>query len=106
MAGDAETDAVRVVEGETFDVGLAATPTSGYAWELDQAAAGDLLEFLASEFIPSRAGIVGGDAMQVFTFKARRAGEAQLRFLYSRRWEPAPLRVKVVPLVIEARQEP
>jgi predicted secreted protein len=83
---------VRAAMGETFDVRLEGTPTSGYVWELDLRAIPDTVEFISAETITSPGAIAGGPAVQVFRFRAVRPGDAHIRFRYQRRWETEAIR--------------
>jgi len=78
---------VRATIGETFEVRLEGTPTSGYTWELDPHGLPDVAEFAAADMISSAGLVAGGPAVQIFRFRAVREGEGRIRFRYRRHWE-------------------
>jgi len=78
---------VRATTGETFEVRLEGTPTSGYTWELDPHGLPGVVEFAAADIIPSGGLAAGGPAVQVFRFRAVREGDGRIRFRYRRHWE-------------------
>lgn len=76
-----------VVKGETFDVMLSANPSTGYGWEL--AVKQGKASLLNEAFVgAAQSGeVCGGDAYQIFTFRAEETGILEIDGVYKRSWE-------------------
>lgn len=98
----AQSQPVRATVGESLDIRLKAVPTSGYTWELDPGGLPGIVEFVGAETIAAPGIVAGGQATQVFRFLAIEAGAARIKFRYRRRWEPEPIEVAEVGVVIMA----
>ena len=85
--------------GKPFQVELAATPTTGYAWEL--AAAPDGVQLLGSHFTPPTSAVPGAGGTQVFELQAARPGHLSLQFVLKRSWEPEPARRETVEVEVD-----
>lgn len=96
----AQPPSVRTTIGETFDIRLEAVPTSGYIWELDPRGLPGEVKLVSAETIPARGQVAGGPAIQIFRFRATRAGDLRIRFRYRRRWEPEPIREMEISVAI------
>jgi len=75
---------------------LDANATTGYEWRLANPVDDSLIDLVSSEYVADNTGLVGSGGRSVWTFKASRAGKAQISFKYIRPWE------KDVPPVKEA----
>jgi inhibitor of cysteine peptidase len=92
--------------GDTIDVYIVGNPTTGYAWsaalsDKDEALFEPISEptYVADQVAE---GIVGSGGTYVFTLKAKAAGEASVKLVYSRAWENvAPLFTYEVKVTIE-----
>ena len=83
---------IEVTLHKNFIIALKSNPTTGYTWKPDYDS--DMLELLKQEFVlQSRA--IGGGGEETFEFKARRAGETQVKMLYQREWENQPRETKL-----------
>ena len=81
---DDPAQVIRVGVGQTFAIGLAGNPTTGYTWqaEVDDA----YLQPLGWEFEPRGQG-VGAGGQEVMQFRALQAGETKIRLRYKRPWQ-------------------
>lgn len=87
--------------GDALDVVLEGNPTTGYTWEMAPGAGSLLKQEGEPEFKPhSRA--IGSGGVFTLRFKAIRQGEAQLKLIYHRTFEPnvPPLPAFEVRLVV------
>jgi predicted secreted protein len=84
------TQTIDVAVGAEFAVRLAATPATGYAWEVAPAPGG--LQLLGVDVAPAAGAAAPGDpAQQVFRWRALQAGSYVLHFALKRRWETQPV---------------
>lgn len=67
-------------------VRLPENPTTGYRWALDEDQH-EILFLEKSEFSLPKSPKVGGGGTRIFTFRAKRAGTAQIRLKNWRDWE-------------------
>ncbi len=69
-----------------FSIKLKSNPSTGFSWGASYDT--DFIELVNSTFIPPQdSALVGTDGEEVFTFKAAKAGETKIEFIYSRKWE-------------------
>lgn len=87
-----------LVVGQRFTVRLSAQLGAGWSWSL-AAPPGDSVRLVAGGTEPSADALDGAANVQVFTFEAVAAGEAQLRFSYRRPWLDDPPRQTVTHVV-------
>jgi Predicted secreted protein len=73
--------------GKDFTIILSANPTTGYQWQLAKPLNKNKIQFVNSEYFPDKTGLVGAGGKQVWRFKARTAGRANITFKYVRQWE-------------------
>lgn len=73
---------VRVGRGETLTLRLAENPTTGYRWAVDS---GGGLEQVNDR--NEGGGGIGAGGVRVLEFRARRAGQHDLRLKHWREWE-------------------
>jgi inhibitor of cysteine peptidase len=94
----AASDSGRTVElarGDELVVSLEANPTTGFRWEMADAASSVLVAAGEPSFEPRGAtSVVGAGGVETWRFRAERAGQGVLRFVYRRPFEPgvAPAR--------------
>ncbi len=81
-AHNGKTVAIHV--GEKLIVRLEESATTGFTWAVANDA--DMLVVVHSDYAPASAG-VGGGGLRTFTFIAKKAGAASLRFKLWREWE-------------------
>ncbi|CAD5109128.1 protease inhibitor I42 family protein [Zestomonas carbonaria] len=74
--------------GQTLTLSLPSNPTTGFRWQL-QDAAPSVLHSLGPEVYstPEDAGVVGGAGESIWRFQARTPGEGRLLLVYLRPWE-------------------
>ena len=85
--------------GDTFEVTLRETPTTGYTWQPEFDA--QELEQISDERRPSSPA-PGAEGIRVFTFRTLRPGEATLRITKRRGWgseapEEFAVRLTIIP---------
>lgn len=80
---------VSAAVGDTVIVRLAGNPTTGYQWTVKETDSTRLP--LEASTYAADSKLVGSGGMYEFRFAARAAGDAALRLVYQRAWEPAPL---------------
>ncbi len=76
--------------GQEIELRLDANPTTGYRWQVVQAAPA-VLDTLAGEmYLPASAapGVAGGGGTVTWRFRATRVGRDNLQLVYRRPWEP------------------
>lgn len=86
QAGDCP--AIELDQGQTLILNLPSNPTTGFRWQLFDAAAG-VLKTLGPEVYraPEEAGIVGSAGLSTWRFQATQAGQGRLLLQYQRPWE-------------------
>ncbi|SDN94859.1 protease inhibitor I42 family protein [Pseudomonas jinjuensis] len=93
---DRDCTPLELHQGQALVLTLPSNPTTGYRWEVRDAA-GAVLRSLSPEVYSNRgdSGVVGEDGESTWRFRVAEAGEAHLRLAYHRPWEPdaAPARV-------------
>lgn len=90
-----------VKEGDILTVELQYTAGTGYSWSYTASDASLIQQIEKKSFDVSNFGktnkkdlVVGGKMLEIFKFKALKAGELNLKFVYSRKWEKNPKNVK------------
>jgi inhibitor of cysteine peptidase len=74
---------IEVGAGEEFTIVLEANPTTGYQWKIVDEVDGAVVEFVRSEYkSTSDPKLVGGGGLDLWTFKAVNAGEAEVTLGY------------------------
>ena len=103
-----EITSIRVEPGQTFVLSFQGRPGTGYSWSFAAEPDRELLEFLGEtieerEREPER---VGGSETFRWTFKALKAGEAEIAMKYVRPWESdaKPEKAHVFRVKIEAAE--
>jgi predicted secreted protein len=86
LGQDHNGQAVALKVGETFRVELPGIGGAGYNWYMKKFDA-RFLELLSQETIKTEVGLVGSPVMHVWRFKARQAGQTEIRLDYYRKWE-------------------
>ena len=89
--------------GEDFTIILPANPTTGYQWQLAKPLNKKMIQFINSEYIADKTGLTGQGGKEVWRFKARMAGRANISFKYLRSWEKniSPVSIKKFIIVIK-----
>jgi len=72
--------------GDVVAVRLAENPSTGFVWSTESAG-GDVLQLVASEYLPTAEGRVGGGGQRSLSFRAVATGNAELRLKLWREWE-------------------
>ncbi len=94
--GEEYTDPVVPIEvevGEVFVIALPATAGTGYGWRLAAGLDGAILQLEGSRFESptgrrlAKVGRRGAKGRELLTFRALKAGEAEIALKYSRVWE-------------------
>ena len=83
-----------------FKIELAATPTTGFAWE--PAELPDGVRLIGSRFTPPATAMPGAGGTQVFELQAARPGRVQLRFALKRSWETGAAQHETVEVDVRA----
>jgi len=84
---DNMTNAIKTTVGREFVIILDANATTGYEWQFANPIDDSLISIVSSEYVPYKTGLVGSGGKSVWTFKAVKAGKAQMSFKYIRPWE-------------------
>ncbi len=80
-------EVVQARVGSEFTVALNANPTTGYQWKLVPLATEASVQFVSRSFVADTPQRLGSGGTETWTFRALRAGAAQLEFTYVRPWE-------------------
>jgi len=90
---------VEVKKGETFQVILAANPTTGYQWQVDFDS--DFVELSNRAYAPG-SDLVGAGGQEAFVFLAKKQGSIDITFSYIRPWENVqPIAKEIYELTIK-----
>jgi len=95
LAGSDSGRRVELARGDELVVSLETNPTTGFRWEMADAGAPVLVAAGGPSFEPRGAArVVGAGGTDTWRFRAERAGQGVLRFVYRRPFEPdvAPAR--------------
>jgi len=77
---------VNIGVNQEFIIALGSNPTTGYSWQEshDQS----MLELLEKDYQePTEEGVVGAGGVELFRFKAIKAGQAEITLTYEQPWE-------------------
>ncbi len=82
---------IEVKRGSQLKINIASNPTTGYSWEIEDFKP-SLLEFTERAFASESAGAgekkrPGSGGTEIFTFRAKKAGDCSVVFWYKRPWE-------------------
>lgn len=79
---------IELQQGQTLILSLPSNPTTGFRWQLFDAAPG-VLKSLGPEVyrVPEEAGIVGSAGVSTWRFQAAQPGQGRLLLQYQRPWE-------------------
>lgn len=95
---------IRVRGGEEFLIILPANATTGYRWDMKLPEGEKTLSLLGSEYIAPEKKLAGAPGDQSYRFKALKAGETRIDFVYRRPWEPEHLPTrKVVTVIVQEK---
>ncbi len=73
---------------QEFVIALGSNPTTGYSWQ--ESHDENILELVESKYEMGKEagqGVVGAGGIEYFRFKALKAGETEITFVYKRPWE-------------------
>ncbi len=68
--------------GETFDIVLVSNPTTGYRWNLVKELDTNTIQLVGQDYLPQRPILVGSGGVDVWTFRAVKAGDTTIVFGY------------------------
>ena len=100
---DDMTNTIKATPGEEFVIKLDANPTTGYEWQLVQSIDDSLVKFVNSDYVSDMTSLLGSGGKSVWTFKAVRAGKAQISFKYIRPWEKNTPPVKEATYIVDIK---
>lgn len=88
LEAQAKCDTIRLSRGQTLTLSLPSNPTTGFRWQLFDAAP-SVLTALGPEVYrtPEEAGMVGSGGLSTWRFQAAQAGQGRLLLQYQRPWE-------------------
>lgn len=78
---------VTLAVGQELTVTLESNATTGFAWEVAGLNAAVLEQVGEPEYKAPQSGLVGAGGVQIFRFKAKAAGQVELKLNYRRAWE-------------------
>lgn len=78
---------ISVRVNESFEISLKSNPSTGYTW-MDPIYDSEYLTLTGSTYIlPPLSNVSGAPGTQVYTFKALKAGDTEIKLIYKRPWE-------------------
>ena len=87
LLASCQKEPMKVKEGETFEILLKSNRTTGYAWFLERELKNSILDSVSVQYVVPENAATGAGGTEIWSFKARSKGEAQLIFIYKRSWE-------------------
>lgn len=94
-------DAMIKKVGETFEITLESNPTTGYMWEWSNNKDSTVVAKVSNKYEGSKPAIPGSGGVEVFTFKALKAGKATLKLQYKRSWEKGFIKEKKIHVIVK-----
>ncbi len=97
-AAQAADQTLHLKRGEQAKIELQENASTGYRWEIDQAASANLSLLrigdrgVSSDAAPGRRPLVGAPGLHRWSIEAVAAGHARIGFAYRRPWEAQPVR--------------
>ena len=91
---------VVVDQDEQFEIRLASTPSTGYAWQVSAMTSPDLVELEDRTHISADSGLVGAAGTDVFVFAATGEGAGVLRLEYIREFDDPIVPERVAEFII------
>ena len=76
--------------GETFQIELASSPSTGYSWKWVNKDDVTAVDTVGHHFIESGPGKIGGGGIEIWNFKGIKSGSAVIKLEYNRYWESGP----------------
>ena len=93
------SETISTAVGDEFEVRLKATPSTGYVWEAQSLP--ESVQLSGSDYEqPSPNPRPGDPAIQVFRFRANRAGDYTITFVLKRTWESDVMQSRTVSVKI------
>jgi inhibitor of cysteine peptidase len=78
---------ITLAVGQELTLSLESNVTTGFAWEVAGLNTAVLEQVGEPEYKAPQSGLVGAGGVQLFRFKAKAAGQAELKLNYRRAWE-------------------
>jgi inhibitor of cysteine peptidase len=96
---------VDVRKGQVLVVTLESNPTTGYSWEVANATEGILTQKGEAEYVQGNAGnnLLGAGGTETFRFDVVGTGEANLKLIYHRTFEPGVEPAQTYEVALTAR---
>ena len=97
---------VSLQKGQTLEITLESNPTTGYNWEVVDAAEGILKQAGEPEYLqsnPQDKTLVGAGGAETFRFEAAGSGTATLKLVYHRSWEKNVEPIKTFEVTVDVR---
>ncbi|MFZ1984307.1 MAG: protease inhibitor I42 family protein [Desulfatitalea sp.] len=104
VAQDANGKEQQVVLGQRVLIRLAENPTTGYQWEIEACDA-RVLTPAGSDFAATPGGALGAGGLRTFVFKVLAPGQATVRLIYRRGWEPKEQAIDRFVIRIDVREK-
>lgn len=76
------TQLILVKAGETFELVLSSNPSTGYQWQVIPELDENIVELVGQEYVAEQPVAPGSGGMDVWTFRARNAGETTISLGY------------------------
>jgi predicted secreted protein len=92
---------IEVASGDSFEVRLESSPSTGFAWDVDAMSSPGLVELRSKSFEePVDGDVVGAPGTDVFVFEATGEGAGILRLAYVRSFDDPPVPERVAEYII------
>jgi predicted secreted protein len=85
ITADRNNQDIAVNKGDTINIVLDETPTSGYQWDVDTVD-NNILSLESSGYNPSPGSAIGGGGMKVLTFVVKDKGTGRIKLKNWQRW--------------------
>jgi len=82
-----EKTTATVKKGSLFTIELASNITTGYTYEKSQVYDPEKVQLVKWAYKPPETKLLGAAGQEIFTFKALRPGQTEIRLTYRRPWE-------------------
>ena len=99
---------IRIKAGEEFSIVLDSNPTTGYSWQLEKSFDKDVLGLIEHGYLPPESPRRGAGGREIWDFRARKEGTAEIRLEYRRPWEKdkLPIRTRTFTVLVSERGQP
>eukprot|EP00285_Hemiselmis_virescens_P006909 CAMPEP_0173389216 /NCGR_PEP_ID=MMETSP1356-20130122/11347_1 /TAXON_ID=77927 ORGANISM="Hemiselmis virescens, Strain PCC157" /NCGR_SAMPLE_ID=MMETSP1356 /ASSEMBLY_ACC=CAM_ASM_000847 /LENGTH=159 /DNA_ID=CAMNT_0014346313 /DNA_START=85 /DNA_END=564 /DNA_ORIENTATION=- len=92
---------VKMTKGGTLKLEMSSNPTTGYKWVLNGIEGSSVTKESSAYTAPPATGMVGGGGVDVWSFKADKAGSSKVILDYKRPWEDKPASQAAVTVEVE-----